>query len=171
MSGAAGVIAGFINRALDIGIAANRSFLVNDLAGRRVTVPVPLIAASQDIRTAEAVLGPELAVDGYTRVTLWAQITHQASNSGYSFRCVGKHTSGGSSYYLPIYNPVVTASPYYINADWEYITMVRNASQYVALTWDVANTIPFIQFSVFSATENNPYGAVTSAYVTYGWGS
>lgn len=166
-------MAGVIDWALDRNIASERVFNVNDLAGRRVTTPVPLIVAAQDIRTAIADLGPEIIVDGFTRVSLWLSVTHNVDNASYRFHCFGRHTSGGSNYPMPIYNPQVAASPYYILAEDEYTQLGVNASQLKVLTWDIANTMPYLQFRVSCGTEKagGPYSQVASAYVTYGWGS
>lgn len=160
-----------INWALDRGISAERTFPVHDLSGRRQG-PTPLIAAAQNYTSGSwADLGPEVAVDGYTRATLWINHVNN-QNTGTLFRCLVKHTTGGAEEYsMPIYNPIVTASPYYANADLEYVRLAADSSQQIALTWDIGNTVPFIQFQCQATTTGSSVGNVASAYVTYGWGS
>ena len=166
---------GLIDKALDLGIAARRSFSVNDLDGKRVTTPVPLIAAPQALvvvapGTPLTALGPEISVDGFTRISLWLALTWGAM-TGIRTACYGRHTSGGTNYSLPIYNPSVTVAPYSILMDVEEVVLAQNADYTIVLTWDVANTISFVQFGIAATADPGADASVTSAYVTYGWGS
>lgn len=168
MSGRGG-LAGLLDRALDIGISARREFVVNDLAGRRVTVPVPLIAAAQAFTAGWVALGPEIAVDGFTRITLWLELDIN-DGANMRVRCRGRHTSGGNGYDLPIYNPVVV-TPYNILTEAEYCEFNVDADGRYNLTWDVSNTFPFVYFEIQAGTVGAPACEVDSAHVTYGWGS
>lgn len=164
-----------INRALDIGISSIRQYAVNPLWGRRVTTPVPLIAAATDFAivarpAALTALGPELVVGGYTRVSLWLNVDVNQM-TGFRFACYGRHTTGGSNYSMPIYNPSVGAPPYSILADGEEVILARDADQLIVLTWDIANTFPFIQFGFAATVDGGDNGQLLSAHVTYGWGS
>ena len=172
---------GMLDRALDLGISARRNFLVNDLDGKRVTTPVPIIAAATQIAAGStggppAVwvngnIGPEISVDGFTRLTAWLNFT-RTDATGVRFRLLARHTSGGTDYTLPIYNPVVLAVPYVINVDNESVVLAQDLSYVIALTWDISNTIPFVQLQMGALT--NPTIAtnlLNTAHVTYGWGS
>lgn len=161
-------IAGVIDWALDRAISASRMFLVNDLAGRR-TGPQPLIPAAQDFTAGWVALGPELAVEGYTRVTLWGEYDIN-SGANMRVRCLGRHTSGGNLYQLPILVPDTTAA-YFIRAEGEYVEINQDADINLALSWDLKNTFPFILFQIQAGTVGAPACAVTAANVTYGWGS
>lgn len=177
MSGMSAVLAGMINRALDIGISSVRQYQVNPLWGRKVSTPI-LLTASQNLaivaaRGALTAVGPELAVDGYTRVTLWGTLTPNDA-TGIRFACFGRHTTGGTNHYMPIFNPSVGGLPYYI--DWgpkevRYADVANPVN--FALTWDLANTFPFIQFGAAATGDDGGgvVGVLTNVYVTYGWGS
>jgi hypothetical protein len=173
MSGIGGVV-GLIDRALDLAIASKRVFLVNDLAGRRVTTPVPLIVAAQNFTNGWAALGPEISVDGFTRATLWVNVDINDTTDA-RIRCVGRAVSGGSDFELPIYNPSVAgaAGTYVVLAEGEAIELNDDVDQKLVITWDIGNTIPFIQFQIYAAIPGASPGQILVAdtYATYGWGS
>lgn len=168
------VMGAAIDWTLDKGIYAARSFIVNDLAGRRQG-PV-ILTASQNLaivaaRTNLTAVGPELAMDGFTRVTLWGNLAPNTA-TGIRFACYGRHTTGGTNHCMPIYNPVVTAAPYYVKWGPEefYYDDTTNAVDF-ALTWDIANTFPFLQFGAAATAQPGAVGVLTNVNVTYGWGS
>jgi hypothetical protein len=171
-----GGLGGMLDRALDLGTASRREFLVNDLSGRRSPGPVALIPGAQDFTNAWATgaLGPEISVDGFTRISLWFVLDAVHDSLLIDFRCVGRHTSGGADHPMPIYNPVVAATPYNILVEQEYVRLNNVAPINMVLTWDISNTMPFIAMQIMANL--NPAGGVTyahlaSAHVTYGWGS
>lgn len=169
---------GMLDRALDLGISARRVFNVNDLDGKRMTTPVPLIAAAQVVavvaaRTDLNPLGPEIAVDGFTRVSLWVSLDIGVM-TGIRFACYGRHTSGGANYAMPIYNPVVAAVPYLINfTDEEVVYADDGHDDTFVLTWDIANTFPIIIFGVGATADpgGGDDASILLAHTTYGWGS
>ncbi len=166
-------MAAAINWALDKGIYADRSYLVNDLAGRRQG-PTPLIPAGtpQAFTAGWVALGPELATDGFTRVSLWAEFAIGTGGANMRVRCKGRHTTGGNGYSLPIYNPSIAASPYFQLFEAEYLEWnVDTPADNFVLTWDISNSFPFIYFEIQAGTVGNPACAITAANVTYGWGS
>jgi len=167
-------LTGMINRALDIGISATRNYKVNPLWGRKVSTPVSLIAAAQNFTNAWVALGPELAVDGYTRVSLWANVDINDTVDA-QIRCVGRHTTGGSDFELPIYNPSVAgaAGTYVVLVEGEAMELNDDVDQKLCLTWNIANTIPFVQFQIYAAAPGATPGQILVAdtAVTYGWGS
>lgn len=171
-----GGLFGLLDKALDLAIAARRIFVVNDLAGKRVTTPVPLIAAAQDFPAAwgaaGSALGPEIEVAGFTRITLWLSLDIN-DGADMRVRCMGKHTSGGTGYNLPIYNPSVAGAPgtYNILTEAEYVEFNVDADGLYNLTWDVNNTYPFVYFEIMAGTVGADECAVSLAHVTYGWGS
>lgn len=167
-----GGLAGMVDRALDLGTASRREFLVNDLSGRRSPAPVPLIVAAQDFTANFAALGPEISVDGFTRISLWFVLDAVHDSLLLDFRCVGRHTSGGSDYPMPIYNPVVAATPYNVLVEQEYVRLNNVAPINMVLTWDIANTMPFVAFQIRSDdVRQDEFAHLASAHVTYGWGS
>lgn len=169
-----GGLFGLLDKALDLAIAARRIFVVNDLAGKRVTTPVPLIAAAQNFTLLWAPLGPEIEVAGFTRITLWLSLDIN-DGANMRVRCMGRHTSAGTGYNLPIYNPSVAGAPgtYNILTEAEYVEFNVDADGLYNLTWDVNNTYPFVYFEIQAGTVGaNPNECqVDLAHVTYGWGS
>lgn len=163
---------GLLDKALDLAIAARRIFVVNDLAGKRVTTPVPLIAAAQDFTAGWVALGPEIQVDGFTRITLWLNLDVN-DGANMRVRCMGRHTSAGTGYQLPIYNPSVAGAPgsYLILTEGEYCEFNVDADGLYNLTWDVSNTFPFVYFEIQAGTVGATACQVDEANVTYGWGS
>lgn len=161
------------NKSYDTSTQSDLVFPVIDLASRRVDTPVSLIAAAQDLVTGSwADLGPEIALSGYTRVSLWLTVDINDSR-GVMVRCLGKHTAAGTDEYtLPILKPdtSVTGS-YVIAAEDEYMFLNDNADQKPVLTWAVENTIPYVQFQVSatSHTGSTP-GQIDDAKITYAWG-
>lgn len=169
--GGRGGLAGLLDRALDIGIAARRSFLVNDLSGRRVTVPIPLLGANLAFNANWTAIGPEISVEGFTRVSLWVDVDIGTTVNA-RFRCVGRHTSGGSDYMMPIYNPMVLGTPYYILVEGEYCEWNVDGTDFrTVLTWDLGNTIPYIQFQQQASAVGDGLILAAGTMVTYGWGS
>jgi hypothetical protein len=164
---------GLIDKALDLAIAARRIFVVNDLAGKRVTTPISLIAAAQNFTVGWVALGPEIQVDGFTRITLWLTLVIN-NGADMRVRCMGRHTTGGTGYELPIYNPNVAGAPgtYNILVEGEYMEFNVDANGVYSLTWDVSNTLPFVYFEIEAGTVGAPTACqVSVANVTYGWGS
>jgi hypothetical protein len=162
-----------IDKALDLGTASRREFLVSDLSDRRQG-PQSLIPATQDFTAGWVALGPEISVDGHTRVSLWFVLGAVNNSLLIDFRCVGRMTSGGVDHPLPIYNPNVAGLPgtYNILVEAEYVRLNNVAPINLVLTWDIANTMPFIAFQIRSDdVGQDVFARLTSAHVTYGWGS
>ena len=136
--------------------------------------PTPLISVAQDFTAAWLALGPEIAVDGFTRASLWLNVDINATVNA-RVRCVGRYATGGSDFELPIYNPSVAgaASTYVVLVEGEAMELNDDIDQKLCLTWDIANTIPFIQFQIYAAAPGVPAGQILVAdtQVTYGWGS
>jgi hypothetical protein len=167
MSGGRGGSSGQQDKAFDAGVSAGRTFQVNDLSGRRVTTPVPLIAAAQNYTSGSwADLGPEIAVDGFTKISLW--INHvNVNNTGTMYRALAKHTSGGSDEYdYPI---VMTNTPFTGSTQNSVVQLNSDVDQKFVLTWELYNTIPQIQFQCKATLTGTTAGNVASAHVTYGW--
>ena len=172
-------VVGIIDWALDKAIAATRSYIVNDLAGRRQG-PVILtasqnlaiiIADAAPVRQPLNALGPEIAVDGFTRVTLWGHLAIGTA-TGVRFACYGRHTTGGTNHSMPIYNPSALALPYIVDFAKEEMRYADNGFDIdFSLTWDIANTYPFIIFGCGATTQPGAVGVLTNVNVTYGWGS
>jgi hypothetical protein len=155
-------------KSYDSGVAADRVFQVNDLAGRRVTTPVALIAAPQNYTlNTWADLGPEISVDGFTRISLW--INHvNTNNTGTYYRALAKHTSGGTEEYdFPM---VLASSPFTGSAQGPTAKLDTDTDQKFVLTYNVLNTVPFVQFQCKAITTGSTAGNVATAFVTYGWG-
>lgn len=170
-----GGLVGLINKALDLGISALRIFLVNNLDGKRMTTPQPLIPAAQNFTNAwvTGALGPEIAVDGYTRITLWLTLVVN-DGADMRVRCMARNLTGGTGYNLPIYNPNVAGAPgtYDVLVEGEYVEFNLDANGSYSLTWDVSNTIPYVYFEIEAGTVGAPVACqVSAANVTYGWGS
>ena len=173
--GGRGGLVGLVDRAIDLGLAARRSFLVNDLSGRRVTVPIPLLAADAafGLDPLWTAIGPELDVQGYTRVSLWVDVDIGTTENP-RFRCVGRHTSGGNDYMMPIYYPSVAGAPgsYVVLIEGEYVEWNVDGTDFrTVLTWDIANSIPYIQFQQQCTVVGTGLILATGTKATYGWGS
>jgi hypothetical protein len=169
-----GGLAGMVDRALDLGTSSRREFVVDDLSGRRSPVPVALIPAGQSFTSAWVAIGSEISVDGFTRISLWFSVDDWNDSVLNDIRCVGRHTSGGSDYPMPIYNPVVAATPYNILVEAEYVRLNNPAAAVpysAVLTWDISNTMPFVVFQIKCEIDVVSCAHLASAYVTYGWGS
>lgn len=167
-----GGLFGYINKVLDLGIAAERNYLVNNLDGCRITTPIAIIPAAQNFTAAWAALGPEISVEGFTRISLWFVLDAVHDSLLMDFRCVGRNTSGGTDHSLPIYNPSVAATPYSILVEPEFVRLNNVAPINLVLTWDVSNTFPYVAFQIRSDdVGQNVFAHLASAHVTYGWGS
>ena len=179
--GGFGNFSGQLDKSLDNAIASNRSFQVNDLAGRRQGPTI--LTASQTILTIAAdapptrqpltALGPEIATDGFTRITLWGHLDIGVM-TGIRFACYGRHTTGGINHSMPIYNPSVLALPYTINFAKEEVKYADEGYDIdFSLTWDIANTYPFIIFGCGATADpgGGDDAVLTNVNVTYGWGS
>lgn len=149
-----------------------RSFPVIDLASRRVDTPVALIAAAQNITNAWADLGPEIALSGYTRVSIWLSVD---INDGYNVRvrCLGKHTAASAlEYVMPILKPNTATDGYFaIYAEDEYIELNDDMDQNIMFTWVVENTVPYVQFQIMAATPGANPAQIDDAQITYAWGN
>jgi len=118
-------------------------------------------------------VGPEIPLQGYTRITLWIDLDINAM-TGIMIRCLGKHTSAGADEYsLPIYNPSVAgaAGTWTIGVEPERMKLNIDLDQKIAVTWDVSNSHPFVQFQATCSVDGGDNAILTTAYVTYGWGS
>lgn len=161
------------NKAFDSGINSNRGFQVNPLWGQRQTTPTPILTAAQDFTAAFVALGPVITTDGFTRISLWLNVDINNTVSA-QIRLRAQHTLGGSLFLLPILKPDTTiAGSWKILAEGEVIQLDNNADQLIVLTWDVSNSVPFVQPEIFAAVPGAPAGQIlvaSSAY-TLGWGS
>lgn len=159
-------------KAYDSSTQTLRNYPVIDLASRRVDTPVALIAAAQNFTNAWADLGPEIALSGYTRLTVWLTID---VNDGYNLRlrCLGKHTPGaGLEYVMPILKPdTTTAGAYVIYAEDEFIELTERVDQNMLFTWTIENTIPYVQIQVMAVTPGADPAQIDGAHVTYAWGA
>lgn len=159
-------------KAYDSSTQTVRSFPVIDLASRRVDTPVALIAAAQNLTASWADLGPEIALSGYTRLTVWLAVD---INDGYNVRarCLGKHTAASAlEYVMPILKPNTTTDGYFaIYAEDEYIELNDDVDQNMILTWTVDNTIPYVQIQVMAVTPGAGPAQIDDAQVTYAWGA
>lgn len=165
---------GFVDRALDLGTASRREFLISDLSARRSVSPTDLIPAGQSFTSAWTAIGPEISVDGFTRASLWFVVDDWNDTVMNDIRCVGRHTSGGSDHPMPLYNPVVAATPYNILVEQEFVRLNNPAAAVpfaMVLTWDIGNTIPFVVFQIKCEIDVVSCAHLSSAHVTYGWGS
>ena len=160
------------DKAYDSSSQTIRSFPVIDLASRRVDTPVALIAAAQNITNAWADLGPEIALSGYTRVSIWLSVD---INDGYNVRvrCLGKHTAASAlEYVMPILKPNTATDGYFaIYAEDEYIELNDDMDQNIMFTWVVENTVPYVQFQIMAATPGANPAQIDDAQITYAWGS
>lgn len=157
--------------AYDPATQSDRNFPIVDLASRRVDTPVALLAADQNVTNAWADLGPEIALSGYTRLSLWLDVTHNTSVN-VRVRVLAKHTAAGTQeYVLPILKADTSVDgSYVVKAEDEYIELNVDATQSMLLTWVIDNTVPYIQFQVMAETVNVADVIESTTSVTYAWG-
>lgn len=166
--GGFGNTSGTLDKTLDVAISSGRSYVVNDLAGRRITTPIPLIASAQTLTASFAALGPQISTDGFNKISLWLNLNLTAPKTSTNFRVRAKvsHTSGGTAYLLPIYNVTATGTPFYIQFEPEYLELNVDVDTNVCLTWSVENTQPFIAFEVMVEATGATAAVVTTAEAT-----
>lgn len=165
-------------KAFDPAAQADRSYPVVDLASRRVTTPVQLLAANLTITSFSPTwtdVGPEIATDGYTRIGLWISITNNDATH-IKVRCLAKHTVAGTAEYpLPILKADTSvAGAYAVYAEEESIEIYFSAvdqTRLMLLTWVLDNVVPYVQFQV-TATDggDDPIVIAADTKVTYAWG-
>jgi hypothetical protein len=166
-----GRLQGFINRALDLGLSAIRVAPMYSDRSFRVTSPVALIVAAQNVTPAWADLGPEIAVDGYTQIGLWLNLDiNDAQNI--RVRCLVKNTTGAGAnkYCLPITSVDTSGPPFNLKVQCEYIEFDVDADQLMILNFSLYNWIPYVQFQVMAEVAGATPGQVDEAQVTYGYG-
>ena len=163
------------SRAYDAASNADRTLQVSDLPERRTAgdAPVPIISVAQDFLIDDwHDLGVELPTMGCTRITLWLSLDVNDS-TGMQVRMQARHTSGGSNYCMPTYLPNTGGAQFYIETDKEYFQFHEDIDQLIQVTWDITNTVPYVQFQIRADAlgGGGTEGQVLSAYVTYGWAS
>lgn len=167
-------------RSYDSAAQADRVYPIADLASRRVTTPVQLLAENLTIAASATWedLGPEISTDGYTRIGLWIQIANNTSTK-VKVRCLVKHTAADTAEYpLPILKAdTAAAGSYGIFAEEESVDIYFSGAtqtRMLLLTWTLDNVVPYVQFQI-QATDavGGPVRPVVNAAntkVTYAWG-
>lgn len=162
------------DKAYDPATNANRQLPVWSIIDKRTPgdVPIALITTAKAFSLSWADLGPEISVEGTTRVSLWVKTSINGAKD-LQFRALAKHTYGGSDEYsLPIYKPNTGSTPYNITTEAEYIELNVDGYLSSVFTWDISNTIPIIQFQIKEGSLPDPnHATCDSAYVTFAWGS
>lgn len=149
---------------------ADRQFEVAPVWSRNVATPVAIIPAAQVVTGAWADLGPEVPLQGYTKIGLWLNIDiNDAQNL--RVRVLLKHTSAGANEYpLPITSVDVTGPPFSLRVQGEYVEFDVDADQLMAMNFDVYNWAPFVQFRVMAEVAGATPAQILDAAVTYGYG-
>lgn len=136
----------------------------------RYTDAEALISSAQALTSGWADLGPEIDCRGYNNIKVW--ITLDINNAQDArVRVLSKHTYAGSEeYQMPIETPITSGSyttGYYIAG--RYREFVDDTDQLVCFTWDVDNSIPYVQVQVSAGVVGATAGEIDAAYVTKGW--
>jgi hypothetical protein len=159
------------DKAYDSASNANRGFEVAQVWSRTIATPVT-IATALAVTAAWATgdLGPEIPLQGYTKIGLWLNIT-QNDSQNIRVRALFKHTSAhANEYQLPILSVDTSGPPFSIKAQGEYIEFDVDASQLICLNFDLYNWAPFVQFQVMAEVIGATPAVITNAEVTYGYG-
>jgi hypothetical protein len=158
------------SKSFDAPSNADRGFEVAPVWSRNVQTPVSILAAAQNFSAAWSDLGPELALQGYTRMGTWIKLTiHDSTNV--RLRLLAKHTSAGTNeYMLPITATDVSGTPFNLKVQGEYVELDADADQLILIKWEVDNFIPFVQLQVMAEVAGAVPGHIDEAHVTYGYG-
>jgi hypothetical protein len=158
------------SKAFDPSTVIDRSFEVAPLWSRNVATPIAIIAAAFNLTAAWQDIGPEIPLQGYTKLSLWVDLTIHDSQ-GVRFKLLAKHTSAGTDEYLvPISSVDTTSAVFNTVVQGEYVEFGVNADQKMLLTWELDNTIPYVQLQVIANVAGTAPGHINTAYVTYGFG-
>ena len=162
------------DKTFDAPTNSGRSFEVAPLWSRNVQTPVTIATALAIAAVGAGVwndVGPEIGVQGYTRLTTWLDIT-RSDAVGLRFRLLAKHTNGGLQEYLfPTFKPNTAAAPYTVSVDGETVTLAQDLSQQIALTWDVSNSMPWCQLQWGATSGTLATNLLADVKVTYGFGA
>lgn len=116
-------------------------------------------------------VGPEIPTMGMTRLSVWIDLDINEM-TGVRFRALGKHTSADADEYeLPIIKPNTAATPYSLTIDGEYITFAQNIDQKKVITWDVSNSIAYVQIQCGATADPGVNAILNTVKYTLGFGA
>lgn len=127
--------------------------------------PQALISSAQDFTAAWADLGAEIELKGARWVSLWLNVDINDTLNP-QIRLLAKHTSAGTDEYSL---PIATVGASDIKVEVEYIELNVDADQKVTLSWEIARSLPYVQFQIKAGTAGATAGQIDSAYITYGY--
>jgi len=132
--------------------------------------PREIVAATapQDLTAAWAAIGgddSELAVDGARFFGLWLDLDINSSQD-VRVRLVGRYTTGGDDYVLPI----KTVSSSDVKIEDDYVELNDDADQKIIISWDLDCIFPFVEIQVQAGVVGATAGQIDGAQVTTGRG-
>lgn len=121
----------------------------------------PIKTTAQDVTASWADLGAELTCEDCKTAAFWFKVDINSSQN-VRLRVLGKHTSGGDAYTLPI--RTVSASD--VKIESEYFEFNVDADQNVVIAATLDGVIPFVQLQVMAGTVGATAGQIDSVYMT-----
>jgi hypothetical protein len=148
---------------------ADRGFEVAPVWSHNVATPVT-IATALALTNAWQDLGPEIPLQGYTKLGLWLNLQINTSVN-LRVRCQLKHTSASGFEYNNILAMIDEGSlPANVKVQPQGVELDVDTDLLFVLPWVIDNFVPFAQFQVMVETTGVTPGIILNAEVTYGYG-
>lgn len=133
------------------------------VVGAKTDVAV-LVGTQQNFTGSWVDFGSEIESAGYNTATLWLKVVSNDSTS-MRVRLLAKHTVlDADEFTIPLF----IVGPSSVTTVGEYWELTNNVSQNIAITWQLGNSMPVIQFQieagVVGATAGTAAASITLGY-------